>query len=265
MTLTVQKVDPGDYAAIAPQLGMAGSIDTYAAIDLLGEPEKCTLHVAGKGGRIVAFLLLYQNALSVYRLAGDAEGAAELLGSLKPGPSIMTCPGHLGPVVRSIFPDVPSYLEHLMVVDRDLVHASGADHAQRLSPADAQALYGLYSSGEFASRTAFNSVDSYRKSLETQSIFGIRAGGEIVSVASAIAGNSYMGMVGSVFTALGHRGKGYGTAVTSAATMEVLRNAQRSMLYVRTDNAPAIKAYQKIGYREAEVWAFFDFGTNIVP
>lgn len=265
MSVAVQKVEPGDYAAIAPQLDIAGSIDPYASIDLLGEPEKCMLHLARKDGLIVAYLHLYKNRLSIYRLAGDPEGAAALMECMDEGPSIMMCPDHLGPVVRSIFPNAPSYLENLMAVNRGSLQLFGEGLVQRLRPADSQSLYDLYSSGEFRSRTAFNSVDSYRKMLETHSLFGVREGGEVVSVAAAFAGNSQIGLVGSVFTSIGHRGKGYGTAVTSAATMEVLRDAQRSMLYVRTDNGPAIRAYKKIGYRPAEVWAFFDFGTSIVP
>ncbi len=265
MALTVEKVNEADFPIIAPQLESVGTVDPFASVDMVQEPGKCTLHVALRDGRIVSYLHRYLNTLSIYRLAGEAEGGAELLGNLSTGPAILMCRYHLREAVACRFPAAPSYLEHLMTVDRLSVRAAASHDAGRLSPDDAQQLLDLYSTGEFSSRAAFNTVESYRALIEKQATFGVRTGGTIVSAATAFSGNSSFGMVGSVFTSTEHRGKGYGTAVASAATCHILGQSPWCLLYVRTDNMPAIRSYRRIGYRVKEDWAFFDFGTGIVP
>jgi predicted GNAT family acetyltransferase len=57
-------------------------------------------------------------------------------------------------------------------------------------------------------------------------------------------------VVGNVLTHLDHRGRGYATAVTGAVTGELLRFCDQVVLNVRSDNPPALLAYQRLGYTE---------------
>lgn len=238
----------------------------FAALDIIREPEKCRLHVARNRNRIVSYLHLYDDGtLPIYRLAGDPEGAAGLTGSIGGSKSILLCQSHLREVVSGRFQSAPLYPEHMMVVDGSHYNGTVSEIAERLVPDDAGKLFGLYASGEFSSRTKFTSEEYYMTLLRKEAIFGIEVDGVLVSVATAYEGDGSFGVVGGVFTAAGHRGKGYGKAVTSAATKHVLSHADRCMLYVRTNNSPAVRAYEKIGYRTAEDWIFFDLGTGIVP
>ena len=58
-----------------------------------------------------------------------------------------------------------------------------------------------------------------------------------------------IGVVGNVMTQLDYRGHGFAKMVTSAVTAELLTSVDDVALNVHADNAPAVAAYQRLGYR----------------
>lgn len=84
------------------------------------------------------------------------------------------------------------------------------------------------------------------------------ASGEPVSMAArrpVVAGS---GRVGPVYTPPDHRGRGYGSAVTAAATADVLAEGGVPVLFTDLTNPTSNKIYQLIGYRPVEdraVWS----------
>lgn len=90
--------------------------------------------------------------------------------------------------------------------------------------------------------------------IEEGCYHGVLAGGRLVAVAgthsiSAVAG---IAVVGNVFTHPDHRGRGYATLATSAATADLLRHCRDVVLSVDPENRPAVSAYRALGYREVE-------------
>lgn len=81
---------------------------------------------------------------------------------------------------------------------------------------------------------------------------GVRDGGMLVGVAGTHTVSHRFGIatIGGVFTRPDYRGRGIGTAVT-AAVGHALRHAGMTTLAlnVREDNAPAIAAYRRLGFR----------------
>ena len=71
----------------------------------------------------------------------------------------------------------------------------------------------------------------------------------------AIAGTHAIGrthriaILGNVFTHPRFRGRGHGTAVTSAVTEALLAEVDEVVLSVDPDNGPAVRAYLNLGYR----------------
>jgi predicted GNAT family acetyltransferase len=72
-------------------------------------------------------------------------------------------------------------------------------------------------------------------------------------------------MIGGVYTHPDYRSRGYATLATSAVTEEALKNAEAAALFVRSDNYSAIKAYEKIGYRNIGEKLWIDVGTGMRP
>jgi ribosomal protein S18 acetylase RimI-like enzyme len=82
--------------------------------------------------------------------------------------------------------------------------------------------------------------------------YGIRINGHLVAAAGTHVVSRTMGLaaVGNVLTHRDYRGRGFAKIVTGAVTQELLRFCDQVVLNVRSDNPPALRAYQAIGYRE---------------
>jgi predicted GNAT family acetyltransferase len=72
-------------------------------------------------------------------------------------------------------------------------------------------------------------------------------------------------MIGGVYTHPKHRNKGYSTLATSAVTEEALKNAETAALFVRSNNYPAIRVYEKVGYKKIGEKLWVDVGTGFRP
>ncbi len=73
---------------------------------------------------------------------------------------------------------------------------------------------------------------------------------ELVSYAGSLLQLPQVWTIGGVYTHLDHKNEGYATLTTSAVTEEALKNAEAAALFVRPDNRPAIRAYEKNRLRE---------------
>lgn len=106
---------------------------------------------------------------------------------------------------------------------------------------DLNRLYGLGFAGWLPSDSITNGV-----------YFGVRIAGRLVAAAGThvISPEARMAAVGNVLTHHDFRGRGFAKATTSAVTQELLRIGDDAVLNVRSDNPPALKAYQAIGYTE---------------
>ncbi|HWH24301.1 MAG TPA: GNAT family N-acetyltransferase [Candidatus Limnocylindria bacterium] len=83
--------------------------------------------------------------------------------------------------------------------------------------------------------------------------YGVRLGGRLIAAAGThvISSTARLAAVGNVMTDAAHRGRGLAKITTSAVTAELLRRGcDEVVLNVRSDNPPAIAAYQALGYRE---------------
>jgi ribosomal protein S18 acetylase RimI-like enzyme len=129
-----------------------------------------------------------------------------------------------------------------MAVDRDgFVPFAGP--ADRLSALDIDDLNRLYQLGFRAGFPA--SV------VEEGVYYGIRVRGRLVSAAGTHAVNprERIAVVGNVMTHADFRGHDFAKMVTSAVTAELLDRVDDVTLNVHADNAPAIAAYARLGYR----------------
>ncbi|WP_375490780.1 GNAT family N-acetyltransferase [uncultured Jatrophihabitans sp.] len=88
-----------------------------------------------------------------------------------------------------------------------------------------------------------------------------RAGsGEPVALAVARPAVAGSGRVGPVYTPPAHRGRGYGSAVTAAATHAILDAGAIPVLFTDLANPTSNKIYQALGYRPVEDRLVVSFG-----
>jgi ribosomal protein S18 acetylase RimI-like enzyme len=117
--------------------------------------------------------------------------------------------------------------------------------AQRLRGRDASLINRLYAAeGTTASYTT--------RQIEGGLYFGAYAGGRLVAVAGthAVSPTHGVAVVGNVYTHPHYRDQGLGALVTGAVTAAVLDACPLVVLSVDPENRAAVRAYQRLGYRE---------------
>jgi ribosomal protein S18 acetylase RimI-like enzyme len=89
--------------------------------------------------------------------------------------------------------------------------------------------------------------------LSTGYYRGIRIDGNLVSMAGVHTTNAdaAVAAIGNVVTSREHRGRGLAKVVTSALVTELLKDHRIVGLNVGRDNIPAVKAYERLGFKIA--------------
>lgn len=219
----------------------------YALGDLdSASRDRCTWGLAyGPDGRPVALAMHHEGLIpQPLFLMGDPAGCHAVLASvIKPRDAFLQATTALEAAVEDLYElDRPTALLR-MVVDAGTFRPF-AGMAERLGPGDIDDLNRLYQLGF---RAGFATTI-----LDDAVYYGVRVRGRLVSAAGTHVLNRREGVavVGNVMTHADYRGHDFAKMVTSAVTAELLDRAPDVALNVHADNAPAIAAYARLGYRE---------------
>jgi ribosomal protein S18 acetylase RimI-like enzyme len=201
--------------------------------------------VAFEGSSPVAVVLEYSGATpQPLFVMGRPDGVSAVLGALiRPRAAFVSARTELLPAIEAHYRVDPGPPMIRMWVDRARFRPYPAE-VERLVPAQIGELNRLYDLG-FASWLPASAIAD-------GVYYGLRVRGRLVSAAGThvVSRAARLAVVGNVFTAAEHRGRGYATAVTGAVTAELLRFCDQVVLNVRADNPPAIAAYRRLGYAE---------------
>jgi ribosomal protein S18 acetylase RimI-like enzyme len=174
---------------------------------------------------------------------GDPAGVRVILGSVIRTRTayLAAMPEHI-PAVAELYRVDPGPRMVRMWVDRS-TFTPVIGEAVRLDAADTRHLNRLYELG----LTAWLPSESISSGV----YYGVRRGGRLVAAAGTHVVSPMYGMaaVGNVFTHRDMRGRGFAKSVTSAVTAELLETVDIVVLNVRSDNAPAVAAYNALGYQ----------------
>jgi len=85
--------------------------------------------------------------------------------------------------------------------------------------------------------------------------FGVKTDGKLVSVGNAWT-TEWVSLIGIVATSEKHRNLGYATSVVSTIVKEFLAEQFPTIIFVRSENVPAIHVYEKIGFRQYRKYFF---------
>lgn len=91
-------------------------------------------------------------------------------------------------------------------------------------------------------------TENLRKSLETAFALGIKKDGRLVSAGSTRFVD-FASNINMVATDEGYRGRGYATSIVSALVQEIFKKSPIALIHVIADNAPAVRAYSKVGFK----------------
>jgi RimJ/RimL family protein N-acetyltransferase len=221
------------------------------------------MYAAEKDGILEGYILTYR-ALEFPSVVLECDGriAPELLEYAPRDHFIMHALPHLLPIIESKFPDSKHYVENWMLVKKGEAQFFRSERVHKLNETDGSKLASLLSSRKDRSE---ESERKYAEWIRKMPLYGVFVNDELVSYAGSFIQTKEIWMTGGVYTHLDHRNRGYATLATSAITEEALGKSDAAALFVRSDNYPAVRAYEKIGYRKIGEKLWVDVGTGRRP
>jgi len=231
----------------------------YAIGDL--EPglfEDCAWAGAWQSGVQQALVLHYRGlSPAALFLAGTTGGLRAILqDKLRPETVYLTCRPERVPLAREFY-DWPGPVPMWRMVLRPEAFRPVAANCARLAATDAVRLAALYDLG---GGLAFSPAQ-----IEQGVFCGIWEQGELVSVGGThlVSPTYSVAAVGNLFTRPDHRGRGHGTAATSAVVEELLRQGIRDVvLNVAQANRGAVRIYERLGFQR--YCAFFEGPASVL-
>lgn len=260
----IEKIDESNKQRMIDSLRSDVIRHVFAFYDIQHEPEHTTVYAALEERRLKGYILVYtaMDFPSIV-LECDEKEAAKLLEYAPKEKFIMHTQPNLLQAVKKKFPDAKHYIENWMLTRKEESNFFKSELVRRLhSEKDAADLATLLASREERPK---RSKRKYLEWIEKMPIYGVFVEDELVAYAGSFIQIPQIWLIGGVYTHPNHRNKGYATLATSAVTEEALKNAEVTALFVRSDNYPAIRAYEKIGYKKIGEKLWVDVGTGLRP
>ena len=215
----------------------------------------CDFYVATEGpdGPIeAACAVFHDREFDSVVFCGSQEGIKAMLAELRPRKAVLprVRPEELGAVVEALGPGVgPIYDALLMTCDEASFRPLIKHRVIKLGPEHAELYRALMAGRE--DRPTELSLEEARRRLSDpdRPVFAVLHEGGIASVVMLYLSMPEVSLVGGVYTVPELRNKGFATSATAAATREALRRSELAALIVRADNKPAVRVYEKVGYR----------------
>lgn len=199
---------------------------------------------AEKSGQLIAITLLFRGLKpAALFLMGANDGINAIFkGGFQPEQVYLLCRPEHYLITEKYYVWSKRLLMWRMVTDRERFQAVDGD-VIRLDTTHIGQLVDLYGD---------EGADAFSPSQVPAGIFfGIFDGGQLVSAAGThlISPAYRLGAVGNIYTHPDHRGKGYGTQVTSAVVSELIgQRIEDIVLNVEQDNVPANRLYERLGF-----------------
>jgi len=262
--LSVKKVDQNNKKTIIDSLKVDVIRHVFAFYDIQHEPEHTTMYAAFKNGNLKGYTLIYTSLeFPSIVLECEKDTARKLIEYAQKPRFIMHAPPNLLPIIEGKFPNAKHYVEDWMLVEKGKANFSKSESVRRLSTEDdASKLAALLATREDRPRGL---VKKHIDLINKMPIYGVVVNGELVSYAGSFIQLPQVWMIGGVYTHPNHRNEGYATLATSAVTEEALKKAEAAALFVRSDNYPAVRVYEKIGYKKIGEKLWVDVGTGLTP
>lgn len=204
-----------------------------------------------QGGELVTVTLLYRGLTPpVLTAFGAAEGFRATLEALAlPAEVYALLLPEYEADFRAFYRLHHPHYEWRMLLEPQAFAPPPLDGVQRLGPQHVEALAALFRQ---AADPGEEIVAFTPSQIARGAFFGVWRGEELLAVAGTHvwARGEGVAAIGNVFTRPDARGRGYATRCTAAVVRQALREGMRwVVLNVRRENAPALRVYEKLGFR----------------
>ncbi len=234
--------------------------NAFALYDLVEEADKIECLAASEEDSFSGYMLLWYGAgIPHAMLRGTREAAHRLLPRAPDDHCTLLTDSHLAGCAEEMREVTASFEMDLMTVDHRTAQLLTSTGARRLRADDGPAVSALFAEiGRGEDR-------DYAAWIDPGITYGVFDEERLVAVGGTHIRSKDLCLLGGIYTAKDHRMRGYAAQVTSAVTKEALREAPIVSLLVVSTNRPAIRLYEKLGYRKVAEWTWMDVGTGRTP
>ncbi|MFZ0698934.1 MAG: GNAT family N-acetyltransferase [Thermoplasmata archaeon] len=235
----------------------------FALWDLDHEPIRARFVSYRTSRTTVAYLLIWSGdpKATIVHWVGPGDEAAALLGALPPRPVVAVVPENVGARVRSALAPVEAYAVLRLVADpTDTSDSSPSSSVRPVGVLDTERLRAWAGTIEGPLVHGYRTYDP-----GANAAWAAFEGDRIVGAAAAGVRLPDIWVLSAIYVEPAARGRGYGAALTSAAMAAARSAGARPMLYVREDNGPARRMYDRLGFRLLDRLAWIDAGADRPP
>jgi len=217
----------------------------FFVLDWKQRPDQTEIFLAMEGKKIEGLMLVYAD--HVVQLRGNRDAVERLLDFVSPARVELQAPLDCEDIVARTYSPQVRYDLVLMTLKKGEENIRIEHDSVRLGPGDAAEVAEIMRKADPA-WWGDVTAEERRESLEKTYWLGIKNDQKIVSV-----GNTrfvdFGSNIGVIATDQKYRNKGYATSIVSALVQEILKRSPAALIHVVNNNAPAIRAYSKVGYK----------------
>jgi len=225
----------------------------FTIFDLRYQRDKTRVWMAFENNEIISYLMEFDKR--IVHTHGDAVSVAKLLDFINLDEAMFVIePIHLQAVEKcfeivertdysSSFPKAKIMTYLVMKVDAETFKPWVKHPVGRLGTEDLDNV--LKSMGDELSRQVNNAI-------QRGFAFGIYENESLVSIATTSNIVDDLALIRGVYTIPSSRGKGLATSTCSALVEELIDRGKKAILWVSKDNLPAIRVYEKIGFKKTD-------------
>ena len=221
-------------------------IDYYFFIlDWTQRREQAKIFLAVEGEEVLGSLLVFADYNVQFR--GSREAVRKLLECANFEKVELQAPPDCEDIVCQKYKPRIKQDMVLMRLNRGEEHVRLTETPARLNVEDAEEVAALM---RRCDPEWWGEITSEQLKQRWQNVFwlGIKLEGKLVSV-----GNTrfvdFASNIGVVATDENYRGRGYATSIVAALVQEISKRSPIALIYVIADNAPAVRAYSKVGFK----------------
>jgi len=225
----------------------------FFAFDWKYNRNETKILLALEGNRIDGMMLVYRQ--DIVQLRGSCEAVKTLLKRLDLEKVELQALDQHKPYILEKYKPSAAHEMMLMLLRKGEEKLHLKHPIIKLHASDAEQIVTIMKNADpefWGTLTSQNIIDGINRGVNW---LGIKIDGKLVSIGNARL-TEWGGLIGVAATSKAHRNKGYATSIVSELVKQILEKLPIAMIYVLSDNPPAIRAYEKVGFKHYKTFFF---------
>ncbi|MGI0131514.1 MAG: GNAT family N-acetyltransferase [Thermoplasmata archaeon] len=235
----------------------------FAVYDILYAPERVRFVSLREDGTTTAYLLLwYGGPVPVVHWVGLPPTWPRLLSGVPGRPLLAIVPTAVAGPLRERLGPGETYPIEVLARPPHRPPPAPVDPARvrPLERSQTSLLRALCDDEPELAASAYRTID-----VGAEPVWGAFDGDRLVGVARTAVALPTVWMIGGVFTRPSVRRRGFGHELTAAVTRAAIAAGALPALGVRTDNRPARRIYDRLGFAPVDHRIWLDAGAHLAP